>query len=271
MINNDNITKTLENTLKDYSNKTTNYHTFSHCIWLKIQLLKLIKKKEFKDYQKYIQKLRWFSYINKRKHEDELLNRIEKKFGKNLIIIVGDWDYSGGIKHKSVPNIGLLRLLRKRFQVYLINEYNTSKKNCKTLADNKNLVCKCNPNKREIKKHNLENDKIREINEKNIINRIKEVVEEKPELKPEIKEIHRVFTYKMSNERLGCINRDVNSVINMMNIVEHLLEYKCRPKEFTRIANVDSPLSSKNSNVKESNAPTKAKRSRVYNVCGQLP
>ena len=56
----------------------------------------------------------------------------------------------------------------------------------------------------------------------------------------------------------------------MMNIVEHLLEYKCRPKEFTRIANVDSPLSPKNSNVKESNAPTTASCSRVHNRCRQL-
>lgn len=212
MINKDNITKILENELKEYSNKTTSYYTFSHSIWLKMQLLKLIEKKVFEEYQKYNQKLRWFSYINQRRHEDELLNAIEKKYGKNLIIIVGDWDYAGGIKHKSVPNIGLLRLLRKRFKVYLINEYNTSKKNCKTLEDNKNLVCKCNPSKREIKKHNIENEKIKETNKENIKKGIKEVLEEKPELKPEVKEIHRVFTYKMSNERLGCINRDVNSV-----------------------------------------------------------
>jgi len=269
MINNDNLTIILENKLKEYSNKTTGYHTFSHCIWLKLQLLKLIEKKVFEEYQKYNQKLRWFAYINKRRHEDELLNTIEKKFGKNLIIIIGDWDYTSGIKHKSVPNIGLLRLLRKRFQVYLINEFNTSKKNCKTLVDNKNLICECNPSKRELKKHKLENEKIRETNEKNKEHGIKEIVLEKPELKPEIKEIHRVFTFKMSNERLGCINRDVNSVINMMNIVEHLLEYKSRPKEFTRIANVDSPLS-ENSNVKESNASTIASCSRVHNRCKQL-
>ena len=73
----------------------------------------------------------------------------------------------------------------------------------------------------------------------------------------------------MSNERLGCINRDVNSVINMMNIVEHLFEHKCRPKEFTKVANVDSPLKNKNSNVKESNAPTTSNRSRVHNGSGK--
>ena len=74
------------------------------------------------------------------------------------------------IKHKSVPNARMLRMLSKKFKVYVINEYNTSKLNCKTKEENTNL------------KHNVtKNHKVDTIEE--------------------IQQIHRVLTYKMSNGR----------------------------------------------------------------------
>lgn len=46
--------------------------------------------------------------------------------------------------------------------------------------------------------------------------------------------IHSVLTYKMENERLGCINRDRNAVLNMKKIVTHILETGTYPPVFQR-------------------------------------
>ncbi|MDD4000928.1 MAG: hypothetical protein PHX62_08585 [Bacilli bacterium] len=206
MIKKSKKTSKLEEQLKDMSHKTVNFKKFSEFIKIKYKLMDSIEKDSLKAYQKYNQKLRWYSYINKRRHEDKLLNEIADKYGSDATIICGDWDYHGGIKHISVPNVGLLRTLRKKFKVCLINEFKTSKLDCHSLEECKNL---------EVKRVNADG-------------------------KEEIKSIHRVLTFKMSNGRIGCINRDFNSVRNMMNIVKYLLVNKVRPKEFTRQKKTDT-------------------------------
>ena len=47
--------------------------------------------------------------------------------GKDVIIIVGDWSGKGRIRYRSTPNIALKRKLAERFEVYLLDEYLTSK------------------------------------------------------------------------------------------------------------------------------------------------
>jgi len=34
---------------------------------------------------------KWYSYINKKRAEDNILNKISKKFSDTYIIIIGDW------------------------------------------------------------------------------------------------------------------------------------------------------------------------------------
>jgi hypothetical protein len=63
-------------------------------------------------------------------------------------------------------------MLSKKFKVYVINEYNTSKLNCKTKEENTNL-------KHNVTKLITKNHKVETIEE--------------------IQQIHRVLTYKMSN------------------------------------------------------------------------
>ena len=46
--------------------------------------------------------------------------------------------------------------------------------------------------------------------------------------------LHSVLTYKMENNRLGCINRDRNAVLNMKKIVKSWLTDKTRPEKFRR-------------------------------------
>ena len=46
--------------------------------------------------------------------------------------------------------------------------------------------------------------------------------------------IHSVLTYKMENDRIGCINRDMNAVFNMKKIVIYWFNYKKRPLNYQR-------------------------------------
>ena len=111
--------KQIEEELSKYSAKSCSLKEFLKYVKLKFQHY---NKAEQYD-TTYIQKLKWFSYVNKCKHEDKLISTIKNEFGENVIIIIGDWSDSGKLKFISTPNIGLKRKLKKHFKVYLINEY----------------------------------------------------------------------------------------------------------------------------------------------------
>jgi hypothetical protein len=99
----------------------------------------------------------------------------------------------------STPNIRLKRKLKEEFKVYNIDEYKTSIINCKTKERNENLYLK---------------DK-----------------------KGEYRKIHSILTFKMSNKRMGCINRDMNGVQNIREIAKLWIINKERPEEFKRKRN----------------------------------
>ena len=155
------------------------------------------------EYNDYLRKLRWFGFINKKRHEDNMLNEIEKVYGKDAIFIIGDWGNKGRLKHISTPNVGMKKMLSKRFKVYLIDEYNTSKLHYKTEEETENLTINM-----KYKKDGAEY-----------------------EYK---KKIHSILTCKMSNKSRGCINRDYNACLNMCKIVKSLIENKKRPEKYCR-------------------------------------
>ena len=150
-----------------------------------------------------------YSYINKVRHEDKLLNEIEKKYGKDTIFIIGDWSNRNScIKGISMPNMGMKRLLKKRFEVYLIDEFNTSKINHITHTEQEHL-------------------KIPECVQMQPIN----VPKSGPQ---KVEEIYSVLTYQMKHKRMGCINRDFNATLNMLRIVKSLIDGNGRPKDLMR-------------------------------------
>ena len=51
---------------------------------------------------------------------------------EKLTIILGDWSNNGSLKYISTPNNRYRKLLAQHFNVYLIDEFHTSKINCKT-------------------------------------------------------------------------------------------------------------------------------------------
>lgn len=171
----------------------------------------------------YLQKLNWFSYLNKRKHENELLNHIANEFGSDIKIIIGDWSNKGQLKFISTPNLSLKRKLAERFEVYTIDEYNTSKIHNEYLIECDNLYVKVEQSN-ELSKNS--NDKPLNKN------------------KYYLKKIHSVLTYKLVTSvigcnqiEMGCLNRDKNSVLNMESIMKSLLESGKRPNIFDRSYN----------------------------------
>src|SRR5438105_10660627 len=70
--------------------------------------------------------LNWYAYIGKQKAETKLVTKIEEAYGKNPILVLGDW-VGGNIKGtRPTPMLGLKRRLKKRFELYLIDEFRTS-------------------------------------------------------------------------------------------------------------------------------------------------
>ena len=211
-----------ENRLEDYEKKLNKYNSktvdskkFGEFIKLKIIMKNIINLEEPEPsdmtYNEYIKKLKWFAYINKKRHEDKLLNEIEKIFGIDAIFVIGDWSRKDGLKYISTPNVHMTNLLKTRFKVYLINEYNTSKLYHKTEKEGENLNIKITYTK-EI------------TNEEGKI--IKETM-------TSTKKIHSILTFKTGKKSSECINRDYNAVLNMFKIIKSLLETKLRPTNYT--------------------------------------
>jgi len=131
-----------------------------------------------------------------------LLNELEKVYGKSAIFIIGDWGDKGRLNYISTPNMGLKKLLSKRFMVYLIDEYKTSKLYHKTELEGTNF-------KKEYT--------------------IKESTFKKP--------IHSVLTFPSNtsgDKQTECINRDNNASRNMMKIIKQLIIYGMRPEKYSR-------------------------------------
>lgn len=227
------ITK-LEEYLSNFNSKSCNFKKFNEYVWNK-NLVNMSLLKVYQDLT--FRKIKWYSYIMKQRETDRLLNLIGKTYGKDCKLIMGDWSPSIQMKNfVSTPMIGLKRKVRKKFEIINIDEFNTSKLNHKTETETENLKLMVEEIKRD------ENKKIKR-NENGEI--IKELM---------LKKIHSVLTYKMSNGRLGCINRDINSVKNMRKITKHWLETRSRLEKYDRKSKAINPSSeaSKEENEKVS-------------------
>lgn len=183
-----------ETILSAFSTTTVSFIKFKDYIRNHINSSRIIR---FKYKNNFLEKLKWFSYINKKRSEDRLLNKIEKVYTKDSIIIIGDWGISKQLRNfVSTPMISAKRILKKRFEVYTIDEHNTSIIHHKTEEPCKHLYLKTDKNN--------------------------------------YRKIHAILTYKMENNRIGCINRDKNSVNNMKKITLSIINGNGRPQVYCR-------------------------------------
>jgi hypothetical protein len=179
-------------------------------------------------------------------------------------MIYGDWSIGKAMQNFiSTPNLGLKRKLSEHFIIYSIDEFRTSKirtmKYTELLDLEKEYVNieLCNeqlteesskkPNKKVGKKAKPSID----IDDKTIIENNKKRQELEEKYKAEnlnlpyklgkmrkMKKIHSILTYKMENNRIGCINRDENAIRNMELISKFFIEGKGRPEIFSRPKNI---------------------------------
>jgi hypothetical protein len=196
-------------------------------------------------------KYNWYSYLNKVHHENELVRQIKYEYGPDVKFVIGDWSNKGKLKCISTPNLGLKRKLAEHFDVYLIDEYRTSKIHNVHDVECNNLIVECKQTeisrqtaglidgKRTKKKHHRKNRGVKEKEaEKNrkskfprTVNRPEKKVDQKNQHsdnskdenkttnKKSYKSLHAVLTYKIVKGKSGavktcggCINRDKNSV-----------------------------------------------------------
>lgn len=138
-----------ETEFSKYNCKTVNYEEFKNYIFEKTKLNDELKS----FYEDYLyRKLKWRSWIYQRKSEDKFLNSIESKYGdrKDLLLCYGNWSNNKQMKYiMPTKGIGLRRLINKKFDVVLVDEYKTSKLCSKCNCDLENykklhrvLVCR---------------------------------------------------------------------------------------------------------------------------------
>ena len=116
----------VENKLKDLNSKTCNIEKFRNYIEEKnkinSEVMSLYEDEKFRRYK-------FYAYINKKREDDNMLNMIENKYGKDkkIQIIIGDWSVGKQMRNFiSTPNLGIKRKLQERFEVYNIDEFRTS-------------------------------------------------------------------------------------------------------------------------------------------------
>ena len=184
----------IENTLSLFNSKTCDIKNFKEYIKEKLKvndaIAKLYQNEKFRKYK-------WYSYINTKRTEDNMLNKIENKYGKDMKIIIGDWSIGKQMRNFiSTPNLAIKRKLNTRFEVYNIDEFRTSCLNYKTEELCNNLYL---PDKKNIER-----------------------------------KMHSILTFKMENKRKGCINRDKNGCKNIQKVFNHYIETGERPEKYKR-------------------------------------
>jgi hypothetical protein len=187
----------IEEGLNKYNSKTCNIAKFQEYITSKIKanekLVPLYQQLKFRQYK-------WYSYINKKRTEDNMVNKIAKKYSKDHIIIIGDWSIGKQMRNFiSTPNLTLKRKLQETFRVYNIDEFRTSCLSHKTeeVCENLYLKFKKDPKQKERK-------------------------------------IHSILTYQMENNRKGCINRDKNGCKNIQKVFNSYMKIGERPEKYRR-------------------------------------
>ena len=190
---NSKITET-EQELSQYNSKTCNFDKFKDYIKAKNRINNLLfEKYENKIFRQY----KWYSFLNRKHTETKLVREIKHHYGKDSTIILGDW--SKGNEQRgilSTPNKALTKVLKENFNVYMIDEFRTSKLNCKTEEVNENLSL--------------------------------------PDKKGNYHNMHSILTYQTKQNEMGCINRDSNAVNNMIKIVKYFIQTGDRLLKFRR-------------------------------------
>ena len=115
--------KKIEGEMSFFNSKSRVHDEFMEYV---IKRTEYLKKIELQYNTIRLQQLKWYAYLNKIRHENELLKCIKNVFGTNITIVIGDWSNNGRIKYRPTPNLSLKRKIVQEFETLSIDEYNTS-------------------------------------------------------------------------------------------------------------------------------------------------
>jgi uncharacterized short protein YbdD (DUF466 family) len=146
--NNKNITtvKKMESILSQYNSKSNEYYNVKSYIQIKNKINLLL----YEYYENVLfRKLKWNGKINRQRSEGKMINNFKKKFGDSskVLIGIGDFEQKRQMKYKE-PTKGktFRKLFRKAgYNLFLVNEYNTSKINFFSELKNKKFRKRINP------------------------------------------------------------------------------------------------------------------------------
>lgn len=227
--------RTFKEGLSSQNSKSCVLDDFFGYIRMRIQYMNILSSS--KDHL-FPAKLKWYSFLNKKHHENDLMNHIRNEFGKGVTIIIGDWSGKGTVNFMPTPNLSLKRKIAKRFPVYSIDEYLTSK-----LHNVHEMECKNLKSQTEYEVLKKQNDTKKRVATTYKKERGKWIEKNKAKL-TDNKKVHAVLTFKIViNDKTstsdgkvlgGCINRDHNSVKNMYKIVHSLVTTGKRPEKYRR-------------------------------------
>jgi len=120
----------LESEISKQNSKSIDYDKFKQYLIKKNNLNNNNTIKNFYNDIKW-RKMKFRTYSNKNKSIDTFINKIGKTFGNDIIIGYGNWSRSTQMKYyEPTINMGLRRLIHKKYDTITINEYNTSKICC---------------------------------------------------------------------------------------------------------------------------------------------
>ena len=137
-----------------------------------------------------LNKLKWNLFVNEKRAENMIINDIKKKFGEDVVLILGDWSMDKKIIKgiSSTPNKKYTRILENSFITLQINEYRTS------IIHNK-LEKKC---ENYINKYNRKYKKIKSVY---LLEKLKTEDSDKYKKIIKDKKIHKILVCK-TNEKL---------------------------------------------------------------------
>lgn len=186
----------IETELSEHNSKTCSFDKFNDYLYKKIETNRILYQ-FYKD--PIFRKLNFNTYINTQKSESKMLQKFEKKFGppKNVLIVFGDYEMINTMKGCEPQISKRLRRLLKiyGYEIYKINEYNTSK-----------LCNKC--------QHEMERIKVKGKDGKDYLS---------------------WALLRCKNVKCKTIyNRDHNSSRNMIKITKNIMLGKGRPVEYQR-------------------------------------
>ncbi|KAL0217232.1 hypothetical protein RCL1_007715 [Eukaryota sp. TZLM3-RCL] len=240
----------LTNELSTHDHKTLDIQKFQRYVRAKLRHNNLLKE----IYNNKIwRRHRFFKHQNTQRSEAELINRIKgftQKKPNYVVIGFGDWEQSRNRKGKAPTKGKGLRTLLKRngFNVFLVDEYRTSKQCAACLKKgiqsfNKSDIEVRDRNKlrrtrRELttlKKYNGHESSFSKEYVSDLREKVRLKVEELKGLKESTEKVScHGLTHCQNSECSIYWNRDFNSALNMYETVRSHVYENCRPKLLCR-------------------------------------